>query len=77
MPWLYHKYAGHDNNRDSYIANLVETQNLTRLVNKEWYPGRPLQPPPDRPLPGPDLDAAQLRAHQPQRPPAASSAGRT
>ncbi len=38
MPWLYQKYAGHDNNRDSYIANLVETQNLTRLVNKEWYP---------------------------------------
>jgi len=38
MPWLYHKYAGHDNNRDSFIANLVETKNLTRLVNKEWYP---------------------------------------
>lgn len=38
MPWLYHKYAGHDNNRDSYIANLIETQNLTRLVNQEWYP---------------------------------------
>lgn len=38
MPLLYHKYAGHDNNRDSYIANLIETQNLTRLVNKEWYP---------------------------------------
>jgi hypothetical protein len=38
MPYLYHKYAGHDNNRDSYIANLVETQNLTRLVNQEWFP---------------------------------------
>jgi hypothetical protein len=38
MPWLYHKYAGHDNNRDSYIANLLETQNLTRLVHQEWYP---------------------------------------
>jgi hypothetical protein len=38
MPWLYHKYAGHDNNRDSYIANLVETQNLTKLVNQDWYP---------------------------------------
>ncbi|MEW5900756.1 MAG: M14 metallopeptidase family protein [Acidobacteriota bacterium] len=38
MPWLYHKYAGHDNNRDSYMANLVETQNLTRLVHQEWFP---------------------------------------
>ncbi len=38
MPYLYHKYAGHDNNRDSYIANLIETQNITRLVNQEYYP---------------------------------------
>lgn len=38
MPWLYHIYAGHDNNRDSYVANLVETQILTKLANKEWYP---------------------------------------
>lgn len=38
MPWLYHIYAGHDNNRDSYIANLVETKNITRLINKEWFP---------------------------------------
>ena len=38
MPRLYHIYAGHDNNRDSYIANLIETQHLTRLINKEWYP---------------------------------------
>lgn len=38
MPWLYHIYAGHDNNRDSYIANLVETQNITSLINKEWFP---------------------------------------
>ena len=38
MPWLYHKYVGHDNNRDSFMVNQVETQNITRLVNKEWYP---------------------------------------
>jgi len=38
MPWLYHKYAGHDNNRDSYIANLVETQHLTKIVHKDWNP---------------------------------------
>ncbi len=38
LPWLYHKYAGHDNNRDSYIANLIETQNMTRLIHQEWHP---------------------------------------
>jgi hypothetical protein len=38
MPELYHKYVGHDNNRDSYMVNQVETQHLTRLVNKEWFP---------------------------------------
>ena len=38
MPWLYHKYAVHDNNRDSFMLNLVETQNITRLAYREWYP---------------------------------------
>jgi len=38
LPYLYHYYAGHDNNRDSYLANLKETQHITRLVNQEWYP---------------------------------------
>lgn len=38
MPWLYHVYSGHDNNRDSYICNLVETQNITKLVTKDWHP---------------------------------------
>lgn len=38
LPWLYHKYVGHDNNRDSYIINMIETQHLTSIVNKEWFP---------------------------------------
>ena len=38
MPWLYHKYVGHDNNRDSYMVTQLETQNITRIVNQEWYP---------------------------------------
>ncbi len=38
MPWLYHHYVGHDNNRDSYMNNMVETQNITQLVNHEWFP---------------------------------------
>ncbi len=38
LPVLYHKYAGHDNNRDSFMANLVETQNINRLTSLEWFP---------------------------------------
>jgi hypothetical protein len=38
IPWLYHEYVGHDNNRDSFMANLVETQNMNRAHSMEWYP---------------------------------------
>ncbi len=34
MPRLYHIYAGHDNNRDSYIANLVETKHIIHRSSK-------------------------------------------
>lgn len=37
-PVLYHKYAGHDNNRDFYIGNLIETENLLRVQYREWFP---------------------------------------
>lgn len=38
MPELYQKYAGHDNNRDSFIANLQEVRNMNRATCKEWFP---------------------------------------
>jgi len=38
MPWLYNKYVGHDNNRDSFMNNMSETKNITRLVFKDWNP---------------------------------------
>jgi len=38
LPELYHKYVGHDNNRDSYMLTQVETQHLTRVTYKEWLP---------------------------------------
>jgi hypothetical protein len=37
-PELYHHYAGHDDNRDWFMLNLKETQHLTRLFWKEWFP---------------------------------------
>jgi hypothetical protein len=37
-PELYHHYAGHDNNRDWFMLNLKETQLLTRLFWREWFP---------------------------------------
>jgi hypothetical protein len=38
VPVLYQKYAGHDNNRDFYMANLAESQNMNRVMYTEWYP---------------------------------------
>ena len=38
VPVLYNKYAGHDNNRDFYMASLAETENMNRVVYREWFP---------------------------------------
>jgi len=38
LPRLYHKYAGHDNNRDSYMASQPETQAMDSILFRAWYP---------------------------------------
>ncbi len=38
LPWLYQKYIGHDNNRDSFMLSVPETSNINQLVNHDWYP---------------------------------------
>ena len=38
MPELYHKYAGHDTNRDWFMLNLKETRLFSQLLYKEWFP---------------------------------------
>ena len=38
MPWLYHYYAGHDNNRDAFMHNLIETRYMNQILYHEWFP---------------------------------------
>jgi hypothetical protein len=38
LPRLYQKYVGHDNNRDSYVANQPETEAINRQMYIEWIP---------------------------------------
>jgi Zinc carboxypeptidase len=38
MPWIYHHYAGHDNNRDWFMFNLPETRAVTRVLYHDWLP---------------------------------------
>ena len=38
LPRLYQKYIGHDNNRDFYIMNMKESQNMGRQLFVEWIP---------------------------------------
>ena len=38
LPWLYHHYVGHDNNRDWFMLTQIETKNMSRAIYHEWYP---------------------------------------
>ena len=37
-PSLYHKYTGHDNNRDAFAQNIVESRYMGQIIFKEWMP---------------------------------------
>jgi Zinc carboxypeptidase len=38
LPELWHKYVGHDDNRDWYMMNQVETRNSAKQLYTEWFP---------------------------------------
>jgi hypothetical protein len=38
LPHLYHRYAGHDLNRDMYMLTQKESQYIARLVWHDWLP---------------------------------------
>src|SRR5436853_557248 len=38
LPWLYHPYIGHDNNRDMYMFTQKESQMTARLLWHDWFP---------------------------------------
>jgi len=73
MPWLYHKYAGHDINRDMYMFHLKETHAISNTLYREWQPqiflsmhqmgsrGSRLFIPPHYDPPNPNLDPILIR----------------
>jgi hypothetical protein len=38
MPWLYHQYVGHDNNRDWYMVTQQESRVISTALYTKYYP---------------------------------------
>src|SRR5689334_11262619 len=38
IPWLYHPYVGHDNNRDMYMFTQKESQLTAKVLWHDWFP---------------------------------------
>ncbi len=38
LPGIYHKYVGHDNNRDFICLTQEDTRAIANIYNKTWYP---------------------------------------
>jgi hypothetical protein len=38
LPWLYHKYVGHDNNRDADFLNMIEAVYTAKVLYRDWKP---------------------------------------
>ena len=38
MPWLYHRYVGHDINRDAFMMNMAENRSIADFFYRRWHP---------------------------------------
>jgi len=38
LPWLYHHYIGHDNNRDAFMLNTIESVYGAKIMFRDWVP---------------------------------------
>jgi len=38
LPYLYHPYVGHDNNRDAYMMTQPESRYVNKVLFQEWFP---------------------------------------
>ena len=38
LPYLYHPYVGHDNNRDAYMMTQPESRYVNKVLFQDWFP---------------------------------------
>ena len=38
LPWIYHPYTGHDNNRDAFLMTQVEARLMNKVLYQDWFP---------------------------------------
>jgi len=38
LPWLYHPYTGHDNNRDMFLFSQKESRMAAQILWHDWFP---------------------------------------
>jgi hypothetical protein len=38
LPYLYHKYIGHDTNRDAFQTNMIESKYMAKILFTDWKP---------------------------------------